>query len=329
MKRVLLGLAAATASMLAQFGPVGPAATFLTLFPDARTVALGSAGVALDDLDANTYYNPANLTFGPRLAATWTHTNWLGHFFPGMSIDHAGVACRVGDRFGAAASVLYMQDGLQEVYTEHGEFIGSYRPHDIAAGVSAAYRILPSLSAGLAANVIYQFLYPAWAHPEPWPWQFQFPRNGEASTFACDAGIQYRPQDALTFGFAVANLGPNIRFDTTKSYFLPRTGRIGFAVRPPFPGPVSATVAGELSRDMFPAVEGRDLYHWGAGLELEFARLAFVRLGYLHYDRDGRRGFTWGVGIERRGVRLDVGVDSDVYRELGIRNVRFQFSARL
>jgi len=327
MIRALLCLSWATASVLAQFGPVGPAATFLTLFPDARTVALGSAGVALDDLDANTYYNPANIAFGPRLAATWTHVNWVPHMFYGMSIDHGGVTCRVGDRFGAAANVLYMQDGLQEVYTEHGEFVGSYRPHDIAAGVSAAYRLLPSLSAGVTANVIYQFIYPAWAYPDPWPWQF--PRNGDAATFACDAGVQYRPHDALTLGFAVANLGPDIRFDTTESYFLPRTGRVGFAVRPPIPGPVSATVTGELSRELFPAVEGRDLYHWGAGLELEFARLAFVRLGYLHYDRDGRRGFTWGVGVEHRSLRLDVGVDSGIYQQPGTRNVRFLLGARL
>ena len=327
MIRALLALSLGAASVSAQFGPSGPAATFLTITPDARTAALGGCGVALDDLDANTYYNPANVAFGPRLAATWTHVNWLPHMFWGMSIDHGGVACRVGDRFGAAANVLYLQYGLQEVYNEQGAFIGSYRPHDIAAGVSAAYRLLPSLSAGVTANVIYQFIYPAWAYPEPSPWQF--PRNGDAATFACDAGIQYRPQDALTLGFAVANLGPDIRFDTTESYFLPRTGRIGFAVRPPIPDPVSATVTGELSRDLFPPVEGRDLYHWGAGLELEFARLAFVRLGYLHYDRDGRRGFTWGVGLQHRGISLDVGIDSGVYQEPNTRNVRFQFSGRI
>ena len=42
-----------------------PGATFLMIFPDARTTALGGCGTALNDLDANAYYNPACLATGP------------------------------------------------------------------------------------------------------------------------------------------------------------------------------------------------------------------------------------------------------------------------
>jgi hypothetical protein len=151
--------------------------------------------------------------------------------------------------------------------------------------------------------------------------------GGDAFTVAGDAGIQYRPQDALTMGLAVANIGPNLRYDSTGGDMLPRIARVGFAVRPPVPGPVSATVTGELSRDLFffAASERRDLYHLGAGLELEFARLAFVRLGYLYNSRI-ESGLTWGVGLAHRGISISIGVDNEVY---GYRNVRFQLSARL
>jgi hypothetical protein len=313
VRRTLFSLSLAAVSVLAQFEPQGPSATFLTIIPDARTAALGAAGVALDSLDANTYYNPANITSGPPMAATWTHDHWLGG---DMSIDHAGVAYRPNGRLGFVANVQYFQISFAST-DERGRFIGTTRWYDVAPSVSAAYRLHPAISAGLTVKAIYQRI--AWSGG----------RVLDFLTSACDAGVQYRPLDALTLGLAVANLGPIIGYHTAAGYYLPRRARLGFAVRPPIPGPVSATVTGELSRDLFPAVEGRDLYHWGAGMELKFAQLAFVRLGYLHYDRDGRRGFTWGVGIERRGVRLDVGVDSDFYQEPVTKNVRFQFSWHL
>jgi hypothetical protein len=317
MRRAASLLWLVAAASLAPVQASGLGAEFLTIVPDARTVALGSAGVALDDLDANTYYNPANIAFGPRFAASWTHVNWL---WDGMSIDYAGVAYRPDGRLGFAANVQYMQLGLIEVTNERGELIGAYRWYDLAPSVSAAYRILPALSAGLTAKAVYSRIYPAWA----WPGA---QGNRDGLTFAFDAGVQYRPLNALILGFAVANLGPNISYDPTEGDFLPRVARLGFALRPHIPGPVSATVTGEVSRNLFPAVSYVDPWHAGAGLELGFARLAFVRLGYLHYDRDGRRGFTWGVGVEHRGIRLDVGVDSGVYQEPSTRNVRFQVSA--
>lgn len=319
MRRIalLLLLVAAASPTPARASDVG--AWFLTYPPDARTVALGSAGVALDDLDANTYYNPATIASGPHFAATWTHTKW---YWNEMSIDHAGVAYRPDERLGFAANIQYMQLGLIEVTNERGELIGVYRWYDLAPSVSSAYRILPSLSAGLTTKVVYSYVAPAWA----WPGA---EGARDALTFAFDAGVQYRPQDALTMGFAVTNLGPNLRYDSTGGDILPRIARVGVAVRPPIPGPVSATVTGELSRDLFPPVEWRDLYHWGAGLELEFARLAFARIGYLYDDSDGWRGWTWGVGLAHRGLRLDVGVESGIYREPSTRNVKFQISGRL
>jgi len=324
MRRIALLLLLGGAGLLAPITASVVGAWFLVEPPDARTVALGSAGVALDNLYASTFYNPASIASGPRIAATWTHAQW---FWPGMSIDHAGLAGRVGDRLGFAANVIYAQHGETDVVDEHGNYLGRYRSYDLAPGISAAYRILPSLTAGMTLKGVYSLWWPTWIW-EVMP-ELGIEGGGDAFTVAGDAGVQYRPQDALTFGFAVANLGPNLRYDSTEGDILPRVARVGFAVRPPIPGPVSGTVTGELSRDLFPPTEWRDLYHWGAGLELEFARLAFTRIGYLYYDSDGWRGWTWGVGLAHRGLRLDVGVDSGIYREPRSRNVRFQLSAGL
>jgi hypothetical protein len=300
-------------------------AWFLTYVPDARTVALGSAGVALNDLDANTYYNPASVVSGPPFAATWTHTGFRPWLVPGMSRDHAGFAGRLSDRLGLAASVLYSQYGQTEVIDGHGHYLGAFRTWDFSPSVSAAYGITSSMSAGLTAKGIYSSSVPDWvldSMPE-----LGIDLGGQAFTAAVDAGVQYRPLNALTLGFAVANLGPNLCYDTSAEYILPRIARIGFAARPPIPGPVSALLTSEVSRDLYPKV-ARFAWHAGAGLELGFSRLAFFRLGYFYDDRVWR-GWTWGAGLQHRGVKLDVGVDSGFWGEPSTRDVEFQLSGRI
>jgi hypothetical protein len=313
MIRTLLALSLAAASAFAQFGPSsGPAATFLTITPDARTAALGGAGVALDSLDGNTYYNPANVTSGSPMAATWTHDHWLGD---DMSIDHAGVAYRPSGRLGIAANVQYFQISFAST-DEHGRVIGTTRWYDVAPSVSAAYRLVPAVSAGLTVKAIYQRV--AWSGG----------RVLDFLTSACDVGVQYRPLDALTLGLAVANLGPIIGNHTAPGYYLPRVARLGFAIRPSLPGQTSAILSGQVSRNLYPAGSNQDPWHLGGGIELGIARLTFVRLGYQHDH--SLKGLTWGVGLEQRGIRIDVGVDSDIYDSvLRYRSVRFQFSWHL
>jgi hypothetical protein len=309
MRRTILSLSLAATSLLAQLGPTGPGATFLKIIPDARTAALAGCGVALDSLDANTYYNPANVTFGPAMAATWTHDHWLGD---DMSVDHAGVAYRPNGRLGIAANVQYFQISFVST-DEGGRVTWTTRWYDVAPSISAACRLGPAFSAGLTVKAIYQRV--AWSGG----------RVLDFLTSACDAGVQYRPLDAVTLGLAVANLGPIIGNHTAPGYYLPRVARFGFAIRPSLPGLISATLVSDVSRNLYPAGSNSDPWHLNAGLELGFQHLAFVRLGYW-YDHS-LKGLTWGVGLEQRGIRIDVGVDSDIYDPvLRYRSVRFQFS---
>ena len=313
MRRALLCLSLAAASVYAQFGPSGPSADFLTITPDARTAALGGCGVALDSLEANTYYNPADITSGSPMAATWTHARWFVDV--DASIDHFGVAYCPKGRIGLAANVQYLQDRFTTV-DEHGQVITTNRWYDLAPSISAAYRLVPAISAGLTVKAIYQRI--AWSGGP----------DLDFLTSACDAGIQYHPLNALTLGLAVANLGPIVGNHTDAGFYLPRLARLGFAARPPIPGPISATLTGDVSRNLYPAGSNSDPWHLGAGLELGVARLAFVRLGY-RYDHS-LKGLTWGAGLEQRGIRIDVGVDSNIYEQaLPHRSVRFQLSWHL
>jgi hypothetical protein len=312
MRLALIVLSLAALSAFTEVGAIGPGATFLTIIPDARTAALGACGVALDNLEANTYYNPTNVASGSPMAATWTHAKW---FDVRASIDHAGVAYRPNGRLGFAANVQYFQISFAST-DERGRVIGTTRLYDVAPSISAAYRLQPAISAGLTMKAIYQRI--AWSEG----------RVLDFLTSACDAGVQYRPLNALTLGLAVANLGPIVGDSTSAGYCLPRLARLGFAIRPPIACPVSATVIGEVSRNLYPAGSNPYPLHLGAGLEVGVSHLAFIRLGY-RYDHS-RNGLTWGVGLEQRGIQIDVGVDSDIYDAvLPYRSVRFQFSWHL
>lgn len=324
MKRIVLLVSLAVAVPVTAVVAADVGAWLLAVPPDARTVALGSAGVALDSLEANTFYNPAAISRGPRFAATWTHRNLSPWQYHGMSLDHAGVAARFGDRLGVAANLQYAQYGETEVINEHGRLLGSYRTYDVAPSVSFAYRAVPGFSAGVTAKAFYSSLVPDWVW-DSMP-DLGIASYGTALTVAADAGVQYHPLDFLTLGFAVANLGPDFCYDSTSSSMLPRLARLGFAVRPRIPGPVSAMLTSEVSRALWPEV-ARFAWHAGAGLEVGVWNMAFFRLGYYHHDRI-ERGLTWGGGLERHGVRLDVGVDAGFNGEPGTRDVRFQLSGR-
>jgi hypothetical protein len=357
----LLALVLPTSSI----GVESPGAVFLMIFPDARTTALGGCGTALSDLDANTYYNPASIAFGPHAAATWTHVNWLPGLYPGMSYEHAGVAYRHGERLGLGVNVIYIQTGETDVINERGDFLGRYRTWDLAPSVSAAYRILPCLSAGVTAKGIYSLLVPDWVW-DSMP-EFGIEHGGQGLTFAVDGGVQYRPFDPLSLGLALYNLGPNIRYaDSGASDPLPAILRFGFALKPRIPGPVEVALVGDVWRELVSEMPhtGSFVNLWeqmesGLGLEMRLAKVASVRLGYFE-DIPGQRGgvvvrdsmgmtrrvsllrqltkprpgetvgwgFCWGVGVEFSGLKFDVGVDENIY-DFPTHNVRFQLSARL
>ena len=364
MRHIGLSILVAVALMSVRANAAGPGAVFLMIFPDARTTALGGCGTALTDLDANTYYNPASIAFGPRAAATWTHVNWLPGLYPGMSYEHAGVAYRLDEHHSLSANATYLQTGETDVIDERGNFLGRFRTWDLSSGISGAYRITPCLSAGMTLKGIYSLLVPGWVW-EVMP-ELGIEGDDDAFTLALDCGVQYRPVQVLSMGLTLSNFGPGLNYASSGATApLPAIVRGGFALTPRMPGPVEITLVGDIWRDLVTMMPHTDnlVDFWeqmedGIGLELRFVRLASVRLGYFE-DIVGQRGgivvrdamgfthhvsllrqivqprpgeavgwgFCWGVGVEYSGLKFDVGVDENTY-DFPTRNVRFQISGR-
>jgi hypothetical protein len=183
---------------------------------------------------------------------------------------------------------------------------------------------------------------------------------------AFDCGVQYRPARSFSVGLAVSNFGPRLNYASSgETDPLPAILRGGFALSPRLPGPVEVRLVGDIWRDLVSTMAHTPdfVYSWeqmedGIGLELRYAKLVSLRLGYFE-DVQGQRGgilvendgatrrvsllrqlvrpspgeavgwgFCWGVGVEFNGLNFDVGVDEDIY-DFPTRNVRFQLSARL
>lgn len=282
-------------------GPAGaehPGAVFLTVVPDARSAALGGTGVASDRLGGSSYHNPAGLGFASRLDVGWTHASWLPGLFSGMSCDFAAGAGRVRPDLVVGGSVTYLQLGLVPVYDERGDYVGSYRPFDLAGAVSASWRPLPGLAVGSNLKLVYSLRSPDWGFettPEP---GIEHGRQGLVP--AADIGVQFRPASWAGLGLALSNIGPRISYAPGEPGSpLPVALRAGLEIRTPWAGPVEMTLRTEVLpdpsvwTDSFTRVRYRqdpDRYLWKSlGLEARVLKFATLRVGYFE-DMDGRRG---------------------------------------
>ncbi|MFO7650103.1 MAG: PorV/PorQ family protein [bacterium] len=341
------------------------------VFPDARSTALGGCGAASRDLAANTYYNPAALAWSARAGAAWTHVNWLPGLYGGMTYDYIGAALRPLSRLGAGLNVTYLSTGSTDVVNERGESLGSYTTFDVAPQASAGYRLSRSLALGIGVKGIYSFLMPEWVW-ESMPGYFDF--GGTAFTVAADIGAQYRPASNLGLGLAVHNLGPGVRYTRSgddPADPLPAIARFGLDYVPGSLGRFEFRLVADVWRDLVTdfrvagtgferVVSFTEQFQFGAGVEVTFARVASLRLGYFQdiygqrgglvceksgtgqsrhisplrylteggWDKPMAWGLCWGCGVEFGGFAFDVGVDEDIYDFL-TPNVRAQVSWQL
>lgn len=274
-----------------------PGAAFLWVFPDAQTTALGGCGTASSDLGPNCYYNPSCLGFGPKTDVTWSHADWLPGLYPDMSYDYFAAAYRINPLLNASLNMTYLQTGLTEVFNVWGEFLGRYRPWDLALSAAVGYQLLPSIAAGAGVKYVHSFFVPEWMWRE-FPEYHGIDYGGTGRAVALDFGVQYRPLSLLGLGLALDNIGTPIRYTDTIADPLPAILRFGWEVKPELPLPVEVRLVSDVWRDLVsefrvgdtqPLLSLAEQLEVGAGLELRFLEVASVRLGYFE-DIRGQRG---------------------------------------
>ena len=232
---LLAGLLVLTVAAQAQINnsstenTITTAVPILTLSPDARSSALGEAGVATSP-DANSaYFNPGKLGFVKyKYAASLSYSPWLRNITDDMSLSYLSGYGKIGQRSALSGSLMYFDLGSIDYTNNNNQIYGSFSPKEYALSVSYGQQLTDNFGVGISARYIRSNLVGAINGNDAQP--------GNAA--AVDLGAYYS-KDAtigtglynLAFGASILNIGNKITYrDPKNPSFLPTSLKLGTAI---------------------------------------------------------------------------------------------------
>ncbi|MEM6379940.1 MAG: type IX secretion system outer membrane channel protein PorV [Bacteroidota bacterium] len=210
------------------------AVPFLRITPDARSAAMGDAGIAISP-DANAmHFNPSKMVFGEDDGGVAvTYTPWLR----ALNVNDVYLAYLSGyKRFGAnndqtaGFSLRYFSLGDIAFTDENGMPLGNGRPNEFEINGNYARKLSDNLSAGLGAKFIFSNLA---AGQEVGGEQIS-----AGTAFAADISMTYQSDEIdmnngssnLMVGLALTNLGSKITYtNSINKDFIPANIGLGAA----------------------------------------------------------------------------------------------------
>lgn len=280
----LLGLALGARADQTNFGAGSQAAPWLKLSNNARSTAMGEAGVAIaDDVNAASV-NPAGLTQLKGQEVAFMHHAYILD----SAIEHLAYGLSPMQDLGVAVSLDYLNFGAVDKYTIDSttntlKSAGSFTPTGYHVDLGAGYSF-GALSAGINAKMIGQ----------------TFDGSG-SSAFGADLGGLWK-SGAFSLGAALQNLGSQLDGSN-----LPMGVRAGGAYKLGLgAGHDSLTAAADAS---VPSADTAAT-SFGAGLEYSGQDLYALRAGYKVAGNGGAAGFTVGAGIAYNIFHLDYAFSS-------------------
>lgn len=310
---------------------------FLTISPDARSGALGDAGVALSP-DANaSYWNPAKLPFAPnRFGMALSVTPWLSKLVNDMYLSYLTGYYKIDDRQAISGSLTYFDLGDIQFTDEVGAPIRDFNSREFALSGSYARKLSENLSMGVALRYIHSNL----------AGNFNFSNTvGQVkagNTVAGDISLYYTKDLNISgndinfaFGTNISNLGAKISYTTrNEREFIPTNLKVGTGITynldpynkvtwvldfnkllVPTPLPNNSQrektfISGALgSFGDAPGGFSEEVREvaLSTGLEYWYNDLFAARAGYFTESREkgNRRYVTFGVGLRYQKLGLD------------------------
>ncbi len=223
----------AWSQFLGQTGrPVTTAVPFLNITPDARSGAMGEAGVAISP-DANaTYWNPAKLAFVTnKIGASASYNPWLRNLVSDMSLSYLTGHYKINKRQTVGLALTYFNLGDIQFTDDQGGIIKNFTPREFALNPTFAQQLGEHFSVAVGLRYIYSNL----------SGNFSF-SSGEqtkpGNTVSGDLAVYYAKdmnwggKDInLALGANLSNLGPKISYINSNSReFIPTNLRFGTAI---------------------------------------------------------------------------------------------------
>jgi hypothetical protein len=277
----------ATPAFAAQenFGAGNQAAPWLKLSNNARTTAMGEAGVAIaDDVNAASV-NPAGLSQLEGQEVAFMHHAYVLD----SAVEHLAYGLKLMDSLGVSASLDYLNFGAVDKYsvdttTNSLKSAGSFNPSGYHLDLGAGYAF-GNLSAGLNLKMLGQ----------------TFDGSG-SSAFAADLGGLWKSAGGFSLGAALQNLGT-----TLDGSNLPMGVRAGGAYKM---GVGSANDSVSLAADANVPSADAAATSFGAGIEYSAKELYALRAGYKMTGNGGASGLTIGAGLSYKIARIDYAFSS-------------------
>ncbi len=319
------------------------AVPFLTISPNARSGAMGDAGVALSPEVNDTYWNPSKLAFLEEpTSLSLSYSPWLRNLIPDINLAYLSFAHRTDERTTVGASLRYFNLGTIELYDASQNPQGTYQPNEFSLDVSAARKFGDNFSLGLTARYIYSSLSNGIAVAGQ--------QTSSASAVAADVSLFYRKptqqfgNDALfAFGADISNIGSKLSYvDGGQKYFLPTNLKLGVANTLFLDAENQLTFTLDINKLLVPTPPIRDVngnivsgkddnrsvvsgifgsfsdapggfseemkeISYSAGAEYIYNKAFAVRAGYFYEnpDKGNRHYFSIGAGLKYSDFDLD------------------------
>ena len=201
---------------------------FLMIAPDARSGAMGDAGVSSTP-DANSmHWNPSKYAFiNNDMGFSVSYSPWLKKLVNDINLAYVTWYMRLDEQQAIAASLLYFSLGDINFTDNQGGDMGTYRPNEFALDAAYSRKLSTNLSGAVAARFIYsnltmgQYVQGLQTHP--------------GTSIAADVSVYWNKDITvgdvtgnLAWGVNISNIGAKISYtDNTTKDFIPTNLRFG------------------------------------------------------------------------------------------------------
>ncbi|MFT2010320.1 type IX secretion system outer membrane channel protein PorV [Pontibacter sp. 13R65] len=313
---------------------VTTAVPILTVAPDARSAALGDAGVALSP-DANSpFWNPAKLGFVENdMAVAFSYSPWLRNIVDDMSLSYLSGYKKLNETSALSVSLTYFDLGAIQFIDENRNPMQDYNPKEYAVSVAYGQALSENFSVGIGARFIHSNL----AGNVNVSGQSATFESKPGNTAAVDVGVYYNKElnQQITLALAgnISNIGGKISYtNADQKDFLPTNLKLGTALTynldpyntltfvldankllVPSPGADSTQTVISGIFSSFGDAEGgmseelKEVILSG-GVEYWYNSLFAARLGYFYENpqKGDRKYLSFGVGLRYQKFGVDV-----------------------
>jgi hypothetical protein len=251
--------------------------------------------VALAQDATAAWWNPGGLAFVKGRNFAFMHSQLVPDLASDVYYEFLGYSNEIKGVGTLAFSLVYLTYGTSIATDTQGNYLREFTSWEGSGVASFSMPMGNHFGVGLSAKVIRVDYAPADVTVEN--------ERGAGTSFAADIGALYaNPDQHLSVGMAVTNMGPNISFiDREQSDPLPITLRTGVAYTAMSDEVSNLIVAFDIEQSLVWLIDS-DTDHrrseiWHVGTEYRYVNLLSGRVGYI-YDKDGDfSAATYGLGF--------------------------------